>query len=400
MNKKKSYKKSILTIFHYVFIIIRFVFNITFNVISIVIGKITNKLRFSITFKMTFTYVLIFLIFSSTMSGVLIASYDNYLRQGSRGHYADILSGILVGFNFLGVILIAVVGAKASKRLLAPIETMTNMVKNISINKLDKRLDISGSKDELKDLAKTFNETLDRLENSVQLQNQFVSDASHELRTPIAVIQGYANLIDRWGKDDPKILEESIISIKDEADEMKNLVEKLLFLARGDKNTQKLEKNNFMLNVVMEEVIKETLMIDKTHKLINNQNEEILIYADRGLLKEAIRNFVDNSIKYTPEGGVITINSVLKKNAAVITIEDTGTGIAKEDIPNIFNRFYRADKSRTKASGGTGLGLAISKWIIDHHSGTIYVKSQLNVGTLIKVEIPLINNETSDICIK
>jgi two-component system, OmpR family, sensor histidine kinase ArlS len=393
MNKKKPdkkhNKKPLIAIFRLIFIIVKFLFNFTFNAISIIIGKLTNKFRFSITFKITFTYVFIFFLFFSAMAGVIMGSYNSFLQSGSKGNYASILSGILFWFNILGIFFIAVAGSKASRRLLSPIDKMTKMVKNISINELDKRLDISGSKDELKDLAQTFNETLDRLENSVELQNQFVSDASHELRTPISVIQGYSNLIDRWGKDDPKILEESIASIKSEAEVMKNLVEKLLFLARGDKNTQKVEKLEFMLNEVIDEVIRETQMIDKVHDIKNINNEEIKIWADRNLLKEAIRIFVDNSIKYTPSGGSITLNSWAKGKNAIITIEDTGCGIAKEDIPNIFNRFYRADKSRTKASGGTGLGLAISKWIIEHHYGTINVTSQINVGTTIKVEIPI-----------
>lgn len=389
MNKKKSSKKPLIAAFRLIFIIIRILFNIIFNAISMIIGKLTDKLRFSITFKMTFTYVFIFFIFYWAFAGVIMGSYNSYLQSGSKGNYTNILSGILFGFSILGIVFIAVAGSKTSRRLLSPIDKMTKMVKDISINELDKRLDVSGSKDELKDLAKTFNDTLDRLENSVEIQNQFVSDASHELRTPISVIQGYANLIDRWGKDDPQILEESITSIKIEAEVMKNLVEKLLFLARGDKNTQKVDKQKFMLNEVIDEVLRETVMIDRIHNINNNKNEEIQIYADRNLLKEAIRIFVDNSIKYTPTGGNITLDSWSKGKNAVITIEDTGIGIAKEDIPNIFNRFYRADKSRTKASGGTGLGLAISKWIIEHHNGTISVTSQLNVGTIIKVEIPI-----------
>ena len=389
MNKVKSSKKPLRVIIHLIFIIIRFSFNVTFGVISMIIGKLTNKLRFSITFKITFTYVSISLIFYLTMAGVIIGSYDSYLQNGSKGNYATILSGILLGFTIIGIVFISIAGSRASRRMLSPIDKMTKMVENISINELNKRLDVSGSKDELKDLAKTFNDTLDRLENSVELQNQFVSDASHELRTPISVIQGYANLIHRWGKDDPKILEESITSIISEADVMKNLVEKLLFLARGDKNIQKIEKEKFMLNEVIDEVLRETVMVDMVHTINSNKNDEIQIYADRNLLKEAIRIFVDNSIKYTSAGGSITLNSWSKGKNAVITIEDTGIGIAKDDIPNIFNRFYRADKSRAKASGGSGLGLAISKWIIEHHHGIISVTSEINVGTIIKVEIPI-----------
>lgn len=371
------------------FKLIKYIFTFTFNIIDRIIEKITNKLRFSITFKITFTYVFIFIIFFSIMGAGIMGSYDFFIKNGSRGNYANTLSAILSGCFTLGLILIIIIGARASKKLLSPIDTMTKMVKKISINQLDERLDVSGSKDELKDLAQTFNDTLNRLQKSIELQNQFVSDASHELRTPISVIQGYANLLDRWGKDDPKILEESISSIKSEAEAMKSLVEKLLFLARGDKNTQKIEKSEFLLNQIIDEVIRETSMIDKTHHLYNNFNDEFLIYADKNLLKEAIRIFVDNSIKYTPEGGNITLDSIKKSNSALITIKDTGIGISKVDIPNIFNRFYRADKSRTKSSGGTGLGLSIAKWIIDNHHGLIDVASKEDEGTTIVIQLPL-----------
>jgi signal transduction histidine kinase len=240
---------------------------------------------------------------------------------------------------------------------------------------LGTRLDVSGSKNELKDLAKTFNNMLDRIQSAYEKQNQFVSDASHELRTPISVIQGYANLLDRWGKSDSQVLEESITAIKTESESMKELIEKLLFLARGDKDTQKLEKEDFYINELIDEIIKETALIDNIHEVTSMRNEKLLINADRSLLKEAFRIFVDNSVKYTPEGGKIKLECSPEKNSTIITIEDTGIGISEKDLPHIFDRFYRADKSRTKETGGTGLGMAIAKWIILRHEGTIKVLS-------------------------
>jgi two-component system, OmpR family, sensor histidine kinase ArlS len=170
---------------------------------------------------------------------------------------------------------------------------------------------------------------------------------------------------------------------------MKSLIEQLLFLARGDKNTQKIEKEDFFMNELIDEVIKETRLIDNTHQIENRKNEVMQIHADRKLLKEALRIFIDNSIKYTPEGGTIQLDCSLLENQAFISVEDTGMGIPKEDLPHIFDRFYRADKSRTRQTGGTGLGLAIAKWIIQKHQGTITVKSQMNVGTRIEIGLPL-----------
>ncbi len=302
--------------------------------------------------------------------------------------YAGIFIITLILLDVFFIILIIIIGSAASKRLLKPVKVMTDTVRNISINQLGTRLDVSGSKNELKDLAKTFNNMLDRIQSAYERQNQFVSDASHELRTPISVIQGYANLLDRWGKSDSQVLEESIAAIKTEAENMKELIEKLLFLARGDKDTQKPEKEDFYINELIDEIIKETVLIDNTHQVTSIRNEKLLINADRALLKEAIRIFVDNSVKYTPEGGKIKLECYQDKNAAIITIEDTGIGISEKELPHVFDRFYRADKSRTKETGGTGLGMAIAKWIILRHEGTIKVLSKINVGTKIIVTLP------------
>lgn len=389
MKKDKPQKRKVRGLFSLIFFLIGYTFHIIFKILGIIIGGITNRLRFSITFKITVSYVFLFSIVFSLMTTGIMSSYRYFVTNKPDIDFSIVLSGILLTANIAGIIIIIIIGAKASKRMLSPISRMTDTVKEISINALDKRLDVSGSKDELKDLARTFNEMLDRLQISVEQQNQFVSDASHELRTPISVIQGYANLLDRWGKDDPEVLTESIESIKSESDNMKNLVEKLLFLARGDKNTQKVEKQEFMLNELIDDIVKESQMIDNHHTIILDKNDMVSITADKNLIKEAIRILVDNSIKYTPEGGSITLSSFKAARKINIVVSDSGSGISKEDLPYIFNRFYRADKSRSKTSGGTGLGLSIAKWIVDHHSGRIFVQSELGIGTTFKIELPV-----------
>lgn len=303
--------------------------------------------------------------------------------------YIMILIMVLICIEAIIILLFIPKGAKRIRRTLKPIDVMNDTVKNITINHLDTRLNIGGSQNELKDLAITFNNMLDRIQQSYEAQNQFVSDASHELRTPIAVLQGYVKMLDRWGKKDEKVLDESIEALKSESENMKSLVEKLLFLARGDKNTQQVNKDNFSLNELIDEVYKETKMIDNKHEIVLLGNESINIFADRNLLKESLRIFIDNSIKYTPEGGVITLASYSNGNKANIIVQDTGIGISKEDLPKVFDRFYRADKSRTRETGGTGLGLTIAKWIIMKHQGDIALESKLNEGTKIIIKIPI-----------
>ncbi len=302
--------------------------------------------------------------------------------------YAGIFVITLLSLDLAFIILMIFIGSSISKKLLRPIQTMTDTVKSITINQLDTRLNIKGSKNELKDLGKTFNNMLDRIQTSYEKQNQFVSDVSHELRTPISVIQGYAGLLDRWGKDDRVVLEESIEAIKTESESMKSLIEKLLFLARGDSDTQKIIKEDFNIAELIDDIIKETRLIDNTHEITCEENESAVIYADRNLIKEALRIFIDNSIKYTHEGGKIKLTSSSNDSFINIVVEDTGMGIPKEELPHIFDRFYRADKSRTKQTGGTGLGLAIAKWIVLKHGGTIHIQSEVNIGTKIYISIP------------
>jgi signal transduction histidine kinase len=389
MNKIKLIFRITVKIIKILFLLLERALKILPKYLNKAVEKIENKLRFSISFKITVTYVFTFVIIFFFITLGIIGSFNYYMQNGRKDNYIVVLLGILAVWNIMGLIIIIIIGSKASKKFLSPVYTMADTVKKISIDDLDKRLDIKGSKNELKDLAKTFNDMMDRIQSSIEKQNQFVSDASHELRTPISVIQGYANMLDRWGKDDKDVLEESIDAIKSESKNMKDLIEKLLFLARGDKNTQKVEKENFMMNELIDEIVKETKLIDDVHKIENEHNDEFSINADKKLIKEAIRIFIDNSIKYTGEGESIKIDSYKRENEAIITIADNGTGISKEDLPHIFDRFYRADKSRTKSSGGTGLGLSISKWIIDKHNGKIHVWSEINIGTIVKITLPI-----------
>lgn len=349
---------------------------------------IDEKIRFSIKSKITLSYTLMFIILSAFSTFGVLYLFNQSVENVNQDVHLTLMA-ILIIFNILEVFVIMIFSYRISKKSLRPVDNMIEQVKEISINDLDTRLDVSGVKNELKDLAKTFNIMLDELQYSVEKQNQFVSDASHELRTPISVIQGYANLLSRWGKDDKEVLEESINAIKDESQSMKKLIESLLFLARGDRNKQIIEKDYFKINELVEEVVKESIMIDEKHIIESTNNEEITIYGDKHLIKEAIRVFVDNSMKYTGEGGNIKINSFKSKKGVYILIEDNGIGIRKEDLPNVFNRFYRSDKSRSKQSGGTGLGLSIAKYIIDIHQGDIKIYSKIDEGTIVSVELPV-----------
>jgi len=271
-------------------------------------------------------------------------------------------------------------------------EALAGKIEGINASRLDTRIQINETQDELKNLARAINSMLDRINESYRAQVRFVSDASHELRTPISVIQGYANMLDRWGKNDEKTLLESISAIKDEAANMKDLVEQLLFLARGDNNTITLQIDEFKLSELSMEVIHETKMIDSAHNY-EVRLSDITVAADKALIKQALRILIDNAIKYTPSGGNIIVSTVKEGEFAKLSVQDDGIGISPEAIPLIFDRFYRADESRTRATGGSGLGLSIAKWISLRHGGHMEVLSREGIGTKITIVLPAVSND-------
>ena len=242
---------------------------------------------------------------------------------------------------------------------------------------------------DLKGLESAINSLLLRARESSEQQIRFVSDASHELRTPIAVIKGYTDMLDRWGKDDETILDESIAAIKTETEHMNTLVEQLLFLARGDSGRTQLKMEQFSLSDMVREVCDESMMIDSEHKWCISAENEVIAYGDVALLKQAIRILVDNARKYTPEGETIILRARYDDGGMPsVVVQDTGIGIAAEDMSHVFDRFYRSDPARVREKGGTGLGLSIAKWIVDRHEGYFELLSRPEFGTRITIHLP------------
>jgi signal transduction histidine kinase len=278
---------------------------------------------------------------------------------------------------------------KGDEKLFTPIRDMSKLANRLTVKNIQsERINIAGTKNELKELAETINEMLNRIEISYESQKQFVSDASHELRTPIAVIQGYANLLDRWGKKDEAVLEESIEAIRNEAKSMQELVEKLLFLSRHDKKTLKLEKHKFNMRPIVEDMVKETRMVVKERVINSPSLEDVIVYGDKQALKQAIRIFIDNAVKYSSAGDEINISCENHGGDCILTVQDTGIGMTRKDIDNIFERFYRSDHVRDRKINGHGLGLSIAKLIILKHTGSIKVRSQYTKGSSFIVTIP------------
>lgn len=325
---------------------------------------------------------------------------ENFIKNGSY-YYMNIsypiegmlkdawrISFLVLISGAIGLMFFAPIVSSTSYKLIGPIKNMTEITKTITVNNINTRLDVKGTQDELKELSQTFNEMMNRIEGGYKTQQQFVSDASHELRTPIAVIKGYVNMLDRWGKNDKAVLEESIEAIKNETDNMQDLIEKLLFIARSDKSTLNFTKVDFKISSILNEIEKETKMIDTKHKLYFKFYHDATVYGDKMRIKQAIRILIDNAMKYTPQGEYIMVSSFIQDEYYVIKVEDTGIGIQKNDLDKIFERLYRAEQSRSKQIGGHGLGLSIAKIIVLGHKGKIKVKSTPGKGSEFSLLFP------------
>ncbi|MBC7958882.1 MAG: HAMP domain-containing histidine kinase [Vallitaleaceae bacterium] len=300
------------------------------------------------------------------------------------------LSTMLFISIVLGFFILWIFGSVNNRRILRPIYDITKTAEKISINNMKERLDVGKAKYELRDLAITLNDMLSRLQEEYEKQKRFVSDVSHELRTPISIVNGYAGMLRRWGKEDESILEESIEAIIDEAKNMQVLVENLLTLVRADNQTLQFHKEDFYMNEIMKEVTSESQMINGKNQLIDCECvEPILVHLDYQMTKQVLRIFVDNAVKYTPPEGQIHIRCVYEEDQCAVYIKDTGIGISKEDLPYIFDRFYRSDESRTRETGGHGLGLSIAKAIVLGHGGRIKVKSKKNEGSEFAIFLPI-----------
>lgn len=361
--------------------------------------KYLSKIRLSMELRITIHYFFLFIIVGVVIFGgiaFLMYQYElNYepIRVNIKNYYYEFEVFQFFVFSMIGYIiltaLVITLGRKGLREIFEPIKEMSDRANHITVNNLkEERINLEGTKNELKDLANIINAMLDRIEVSYESQKQFVSDASHELRTPIAVIQGYVNLLDRWGKKDEEVLEESIEAIKNESQEMQDLVERLLFLSRHDKKTLKLNKKVCNIKEAVEEIIKEGAMVAKDRNVETITVEDCWIYADAKAIKQAVRVFLENAIKYSEKGDSIYLACEQREKYCVITVADTGMGMQQKDMEHIFQRFYRSDKVRDQKINGHGLGLSIAKLIVMKHAGIIKVRSQYGSGTCFQIFLP------------
>lgn len=316
------------------------------------------------------------------------------IQVGASLAVVDATQNRLLTTLIIGVLIsMAIAGLAVSfttYRSLAPLNSVTRTALMITrADDLSRRIPYKGPKDdEIGQLIQSFNQTLSRLENLFLTQRRFVADVGHELRTPLTVIKGNVSLMRKIGCSDDELLE----SIESEVDRLSRMVGDLLLLAQAESGKLPLDFRQVELDTLLLEVLQQSKVLahDKISLRVGDI-DQVLVCGDRDRLKQVFINLVSNAIKYTPKGGQVVVSVGKTNNRARVTVTDNGPGIPPEDLPHIFERFYRTERSRTRSQDGKGfgLGLSIAYWIVRNHQGYIDVASKIGEGTTFTVWLPL-----------
>lgn len=301
----------------------------------------------------------------------------------------DVLQWVYFLFVPIALLLAGAGGVFQAKKSLDPVMAITEKARIISSTNLHTRLDVRTRNDELGKLASVFNEMLERIDESFKSLSTFVSDASHEMRTPVAIIKGESEIALSRDRDAEEY-RESLATIHDEANRLATMLEDMLALARADAGQRRISAREFYLNDLAEECCR-TIRESAEKKKITvalETGEDISMSGDEGMVRRLITNLLDNAVKYTPENGGISMNIALENKNVKIIVTDSGVGISEDDAVRVFERFYRVDKARPHADGGSGLGLAIVKLIVEAHGGEIRLDSKPGSGSVFTVTLP------------
>lgn len=323
--------------------------------------------------------------------GYYFASFDG---EEVNGLISDKQTSLVL-MLLINLVIAIVVGFLVAYVFIQPIQSMKRFLKNITADNIaDRRLNVNDYRGEITEISENINKMLDQTSEYIDQQIHFVEDVSHELRTPVAIIEGHLNMLNRWGKDDPEILDEALSASTNELERMKILVQEMLDLSRaGQVDAQYYDKTT-QINEVINQVYQnfKVLYPDFDFFLENDlrRNYEIQIY--RSHLEQILIILLDNAVKYSTERQEIHISVATNAVDYIeIAIQDFGEGMSVEDQNRIFNRFYRVDKARSRERGGNGLGLSIAKELIKGYKGSIFVESELGNGSIFHVRFPILN---------
>lgn len=303
---------------------------------------------------------------------------------------------IIILFTVPTILIFSSIGGYfLAKAALKPVDEITTLARSLGAKDLSQRIKVRNPRDEIGRLAETFNDMLERLKTSFTQAKQFSADASHELRTPLTILKGESEWALRSARN-AKEYKATLASNLEEIDHMSKIIDDLLILSRADTGEVPFELESMELSPILKDVYDMgTILADKKRQELHLDIDGIDSFAVMGnelKLKQLFLNLIDNSLKYTKEGGRVDITARVNSDNMEIKVSDNGIGISKDDQKKIFDRFYRADKNRSRREGGTGLGLAISRFIAEAHGGTITVSSTPGIGSTFNVAIPLIKN--------
>jgi len=289
------------------------------------------------------------------------------------------------------VILASLLGYWLSARALAPVSRIIQGAERVGVRNLSRRLEVPRAKDELRRLTEHLNAMLDRIEASVKRITQFTADASHDLRTPLALIRTNAELVLRRPRSESEY-REALHRILVTSEETTELIEQLLMLARADANVAELKMEPTELYKIVRAAGQKARMLAAGKGLRFSESGppcSLTLLANAAALERLLLSVVDNAVKYTPPSGHVALVLSVQGSRAVIEVRDTGIGIAEQDLPHVFERFYRADQTRSRETRGSGLGLSIAKWIAETHNGSIELRSRPGQGTMVIIRLPL-----------
>lgn len=310
-------------------------------------------------------------------------------------HLMKLIFLVMVAAGIGGLLLCFLGGTILAKQLLLSVQAMTDTMNKIKTNGLKERVPVHENNDEFAKLGLLFNELMDNLETSFAQQKQFVEDASHELRTPLAIIQGHLSMLNRWGKDDPAILQKSLDSSLKEVERLNKLVSELLELSRAESEQMyPAASEPVHVNSVIEQVAQNFELLHADFQFDRQLHaNDAYVSIPSSYLEQILVIILDNAIKYTKEHEkYICLQSEIEEDKINIIITDHGVGIPESDLPYVLNRFYRVDKARSRKQGGNGLGLSIAKRLTEKYNGRIMIDSKEQEGTKVALSFYCVKN--------
>lgn len=332
----------------------------------------------------------------SNKSRVLIGYLAITNRLDNLKQLKEELNQLALSILFVSAIIAIVLGYLLSNQMTKPIKKIQEIISSISEENIStKRIKVSEKNDEFAIVSEHFNELLDKISFYIEQQKHFVEDVSHELRTPVAIVEGHLKLLNRWGKDDPEVLEESLQASLVELQRMKTLVQEMLDLSRAPQVKEQYKDATTNVTEVAKQVVHNfrVLYPEFTFTFDDDLKRDLWIPIYLNHLEQVVIILMDNAVKYSLNRKEIILSLSKGEEHVEIAVQDFGMGMTEEDRRKVFSRFYRVDKARSRERGGNGLGLSIAKELIESYDGEISVTTLLNHGSIFKITLPLMKKD-------